>query len=73
MTIFNHNTMTPAERELLKKLDQMVMNASDEELKTIQEIDLQTQLDGISFYDAFVNSKYLTNQSIKQETRDFRK
>ena len=65
--------MTPAERELLKKLDQMVMNASDEELKKIQEIDLQTQLDGISFYDAFVNSKALANQSIKQETPDSRK
>ena len=73
MTIFNHNMMTPAERELLKKLDQMVMTASDEELKKIQEIDLQTQLDGISFYDAFVNSKALANQSIKQETPDSRK
>lgn len=65
--------MTPAERELLKKLDHMVLNASDEELQKIQEIDLQTQLDGISFYDAFVNSKSLTKQSIKHKTRDSRK
>lgn len=62
--------MTPAERELLNKLDQMIINASDEELKKIQEIDTQTQMSGLSFYDAFVNSKSLANQSIKQETRD---
>lgn len=65
--------MTPSERELLEKLDQMIMNASDEELKKIQEVDIQTQLDGVSFYDVFVNSKSLVNQSIKQETRDSRK
>jgi len=62
--------MTPSERELLTQLDQMIMNASDEELKKIQEIDIQTQLDGLSFYDVFVNSKSLVNQSIKQETRE---
>ena len=62
--------MTPSERELLTKLDQMIMDASDEELKKIQEIDIQTQLDGLSFYDVFVNSKSLVNQSIKQETRE---
>lgn len=65
--------MTPAERELLEHLDQMIMNASGEELKKIQEIDLQTQLDGLSFYDAFVNSKSLVNQHIKKETRESRK
>lgn len=65
--------MTPAERDLLEKLDQMVMNASAEDLKKIQEVDLQTQLDGISFYDAFVNSNSLMNQSIRQESHDSRK
>lgn len=65
--------MNPAERELLAKLDQMILDASGEELKQIQEIDLQTQMDGLSFYDAFVNSKSLVNQSIKRETREFRK
>ena len=65
--------MTPSERELLTQLDQMIMNACDEELKKIQEIDIQTQLDGLSFYDVFVNSKSLVNQSIKQETRESRK
>lgn len=60
--------MNPSERELLEKLDNMVLNASADELLKIQEIDLQTQLNGESFYDAFVNST-LANQSIKQESQ----
>lgn len=62
--------MNPSERELLEKLDNLVLTASGDELRKIQEIDLQTQLDGVSFYDAFVNSTSLSNQSIKQESRE---
>lgn len=65
--------MNQAERELLQKLDQMIMNASAEDLKKIQEIDLQTQMNGMSFYDAFLNSKSLVNNSIKQESRESKK
>lgn len=57
--------MNPVERELLAKIDQMILNASGDELKKIQDVDLQTQMDGMSFYDAFVNSKSLVNQNIK--------
>ena len=60
--------MNPSERELLEKLDNMILTASADELLKIQEIDLQTQLNGESFYDAFVNST-LANQSIKQESQ----
>ncbi|QLH11199.1 hypothetical protein [Nitrosarchaeum sp. AC2] len=62
--------MNPSERELLEKLDNLVLTASEDELLKIQEIDIQTQLDGVSFYDAFVNSTSLANQSIKQESRE---
>lgn len=62
--------MNPSERELLEKLDNMVLTASADELRKIQEIDLQTQLDGESFYDAFVNSTSLANQTIKQESQE---
>jgi hypothetical protein len=65
--------MTPAERKLLDKLDQLVMESSGEELKKIQELDLLTQMDGRSFYDEYVNSTTLANQSIKQESRESRK
>ena len=62
--------MNPSERELLEKLDDLVLTASGDELRKIQEIDIQTQLDGMSFYDAFVQSTSLANQSIKQESRE---
>jgi hypothetical protein len=62
--------MTPSERKLLEKLDNLVLTASGDELRKIQEIDIQTQMNGLSFYDAFVNSTSLTNQSIKQESQE---
>lgn len=62
--------MTPAERQLLEKLDNLVLTASGEELCKIQEIDIQTQMNGLSFYDAFVNSTSMANQSIKQESQE---
>ena len=65
--------MNLAERKLLDKLDKLVTESSDEELKKIQEIDLLTQMDGRSFYDSYANSSALANQSIKQESRDHKK
>jgi len=62
--------MNQSERDLLEKLDNMVLTASPDELQKIQEIDLQTQLEGMSFYDAFVNSTTLANQSMKQESQE---
>ena len=61
--------MTPKERQDLKKLDDLVQNASPEELKKIQEIDHQTQMDGLSFYDVYLDSSSLINQSIKKPFR----
>ena len=65
--------MTPAERKLLDKLDALVLESSSEDLKKIQEIDLLTQMEGNSFYVAYVNSKTLANQSIKQESKESKK
>jgi hypothetical protein len=61
--------LTPKEREHLKKLDDMVLNASSEELEKIQEIDHQTQMEGLSFYDVYLDSSSLVNQSIKKPFR----
>ncbi len=69
MRIFNQNLVTPKEREHLKKLDEMILNASSDELKKIQEIDQQTQLEGLSFYDVYLDSRSLVNQSIKKPFR----
>lgn len=65
--------MTPDERKLLQKLDQIILNASGEELKKIQEVDIRTQMSGLSFYDTLINSKFVPNQSIKQETQEAKK
>jgi hypothetical protein len=65
--------MTPSERKLLDNLDKLVMESSGDELKKIQELDLLTQMNGKSFYDEYVNSTTLANQSIKQESRESKK
>jgi len=62
--------MNKAERELLDKLDELVINASGDELKKIQELDLETQLNGNSFYTAYLDSTALVNQSIRKESND---
>ncbi len=61
--------MTPNERKHLQKLDDLVLNASPENLKKIQEIDHQTQMEGLSFYDVYLDSSSLINQSIKKSFR----
>ena len=65
--------MNPSERKLLDKLDSLVINASKDELKQIQEVDFETQLEGKSFYDSYIESKTLANQSIKREIGDPKK
>jgi len=63
--------MTPKERKNLQKLDDLVLNASPEELKKIQEIDYQTQKEGLSLYGVYIDSNSLINQSIKKSFREF--
>jgi len=65
MKIFNKKLMTPEERKNLQKLDNMILNASTEKLKEIQEIDYQTQLEGLSFYDVYVDSNSLIHHNAK--------
>jgi len=69
MIIFNQKLMSPAERRHLQKLDDLVLDASPEDLKKIQEIDYQTQMEGLSFYDVYLDSTSLINQSIKKSFR----
>ena len=64
--------MTPAERQLLEKLDNLVLTASGDKLRKIQELDIQTQMNGLSFYDEFVNAISLVNESTNQESHEFK-
>lgn len=61
--------MTPKERKDLQKLDDLVLNATSDELKKIQEIDHQTQLDGVSFFDVYLDSRSLIHKNIKKQSR----
>jgi hypothetical protein len=61
--------LTPKEREDLKKLDDMVLNATSDELKKLQEIDHQTQLEGVSFFDVYLDSSSLIHKNVKKSSR----
>ena len=65
--------MNTKERKLLDKLDDIILKASLEELQKIQELDLDNQLSGESFYDTFLNSQTLVNQTIRKESKNFQK
>ena len=69
MIIFNQKSMNPMERKRLEKLDELILNASTYELEKIQEIDYQTQLEGLSFYDVYLDSSSLIHQSMKKPFR----
>ena len=66
MKISNQKLMNVEERKHLQQLDELVLNASTEELEKIQEIDYQTQLDGESFYHIYVNSDSIIPNKIKK-------
>jgi len=63
--------LTPKERKDLQKLDDLVLNATSDELKKIQEIDHQTQLEGVSFFDVYLDSRSLIHKNIKKQSRKF--
>ena len=43
--------MSQEERELMQLLDERILNATPEELTKLQQADINTQLDGVWFYD----------------------
>jgi len=43
--------MSQEARKLLQLMDERILNASPEELVKLQQADINTQLDGVWFYD----------------------
>jgi len=43
--------MSQEDRKLMQLLDEYILNASTEELFKLQQADINTQLDGVWFYD----------------------
>ena len=48
--------MSTQEKELIKNVDDLILNSNKEKLQDIQELDKKSQLEGNSFYDVYVNS-----------------
>ena len=61
--------MTPLERKHLQKLDDLVLHASLDKLKKLQEIDYQTQMDGLSLYEIYLDSNSLVNPGTQKYFR----
>ena len=43
--------MSQEDRKLMQLMDEHILNASTEELTKLQQADINTQLDGVWFYD----------------------
>ena len=63
--------MSLAEREYMKQVDKVILSASPEDLKRIQEIDIQTQLDGTTIYDSLANSPKIQLQNLPSKPKSF--
>ncbi len=50
--------MSDVERDFIKFVDKKILTASQKSLKKLQELDIQTQLKEMTFYDAYANSKH---------------
>ena len=56
--------MSHEERKLMQIIDEHILNATAEELAKLQQMDIDTQLDGVWFYDTCNHSNQM------QQNRD---
>ena len=65
--------MTEAERRFMKQVDNFILNASSDDLQKIQQLDMNTQLNGNSFYDILATSNPKKNQQITSQSQSNKK
>jgi hypothetical protein len=59
--------MSYLERGLMQQIDKIILDAEPNELAELQKIDIETQLDGVWFYDYYTSlSKVTTKDSNKK-------
>ena len=51
--------MSQQERELMQQVDKIILNSRPKKLLEIQQIDKNTQLDGVWFYDIYTSPDQL--------------
>ena len=68
--------MSHEERKLMKIMDERILNSTKEELERLQQMDINTQLDGVWFYDTCNTSDQIeqkqsirNNNSSSKQTR----
>ncbi len=66
--------MSHVEREYIKTVDEEILKASGAALKKLQDIDMKTQLDVNTFYDAYSDfHRDPKKQKIHPSSKSFRK
>ena len=56
--------MSQEDRKLMQIIDEQILNSTPEELAKLQQMDIDTQLDGVWFYDTYNHSNQI------QQNRD---
>ncbi len=64
--------MSHEERKLMQIIDEHILNSTPEELAKLQQMDIDTQLDGVWFYDTYNHSNQI-QQNRNITTKPFSK
>lgn len=59
--------MSPAEKDFIKSIDKVILHSKEEDLKPLKELDLKTQLTGISFYEICANAGSFYRSVLQKE------
>ena len=60
--------MSEVEREYIKSVDDAILKASGKTLKKLQELDIETQLQSNTFYDAYAIHKEHKKENVPSTT-----
>ena len=61
------------ERKLAKHVDEIILNATQTELLEIQKLDIDTQLEGNSFYEIYSTKRKINNKHVSPKVRSPKK
>jgi len=61
------------EREFAKYVDEIILNANEDELLEIQKLDVETQLAGSSFYEIYSSKRILDRKQVSPKVKSAKK
>jgi hypothetical protein len=61
--------MSYLERGLMQQIDKIILDAEPNELAELQKIDIETQLDGVLFYDYYTSLHQKSQQKIQTKNK----